>query len=144
MTTVAGSGSATFADGSGAGASFFDPVGVALDTSGNVYVADTYNHRIRKVTPGGEVSTLAGSGSATFADGSGAGAIFNRPQGVAMDTSGYVYVADTENHRIRKLSPVGCPAGTECTNPVSPFPCPGNTRCKPCTSVRFFVSQRPP
>ena len=75
VTTLAGSGSLAFADGTGAGASFYHPFGVAVDSSGNVIVADFYNNRIRKVTPGGVVTTLAGSGSATFANGVGTDAI---------------------------------------------------------------------
>ena len=143
VSTLAGNGSAIFADGNGTGASFNSPRGVAVDTSGNCYIADTDNNRIRKVTPGGLVSTLAGSGSRTFADGNGAGASFSGPAGVAVDNSGFVYVADSNNYRIRIISS-GCPAGTECFSTLSPLPCPIGTPCKNCTSVRFFVSERPP
>jgi hypothetical protein len=107
VTTLAGSGSAAFADGTGTSASFFGPSGVAVDSAGNVYVADVYNHRIRVVSPVGVVTTLAGSGSAAFADGTGVSASFNSPYGVAVDNSGNVYVADRFNHRIRVVSPVG-------------------------------------
>jgi sugar lactone lactonase YvrE len=107
VTTLAGGGSYGFSDGAGAGALFMDPSGVAVDSRGNVIVADRNNHRIRKLTPGGVVTTLAGSGSATFADGTGAGASFNWPAGVAVDNSGNVIVADQRNHRIRKLTPGG-------------------------------------
>ena len=87
------------------------------------------------------VTTLAGNGTGAFADGSGAVANFYRPYVVAVDTSGNVYVADYSNHRIRKLKLAdgGCPAGTECIDPVSPLPCPVNTSCIPCSSVRFSV-----
>jgi len=108
VTTLAGSGSATFADGTGAGASFNYPQGVAVDSNNNVIVADRFNHRIRKVTPGGVVTTLAGSGSLAFADGTGAGASFNYPWGVAVDSNNNIIVADNFNHRIRKISlPIG-------------------------------------
>jgi sugar lactone lactonase YvrE len=107
VSTLAGSGSIAFADGTGAGASFAGPCGVALDAVGNAFVGDTNNHRIRKVTPGGVVSTLAGSGSVAFADGTGAGASFYSPMHVAIDISGNVIVADMGNHRIRKVTPGG-------------------------------------
>ncbi|MCU0579733.1 MAG: hypothetical protein MUF69_09340, partial [Desulfobacterota bacterium] len=105
--TLAGSGSSGFQDGSGTGASFNFPNGVAVDTTGNIYVADTYNYRIRKITPGGVVTTLAGSGSPGSQDGNGAAASFRVPTALAVDAGGYVYVTDTENHRIRKISPLG-------------------------------------
>jgi sugar lactone lactonase YvrE len=107
VSTLAGSGTYGDADGSGAEAQFYGPEGVAVDSGGNVYVADTCNDRIRKISPSGDVSTLAGSGTYGFADGSGAGAQFYGPEGVAVDSGGNVYVADTYNHRIRKISPAG-------------------------------------
>jgi hypothetical protein len=107
VSTLAGSGSATFADGSGAGASFNYPYGVAVAPDGNIYVADTNNHRIRKVTPEGVVSTLAGSGGRAFADGVGAAASFNGPFGLTVDANGDVIVADSTNHRIRKVTTGG-------------------------------------
>ena len=107
VTTLAGSGSQAFADGTGTGASFDFPRGVAVDSSGNVIVADMNNHRIRKVTPGGVVNTLAGSGTGGFSDGTGAGASFNLPRGVALDSSGNAIIADLGNQRIRKVSPGG-------------------------------------
>jgi len=111
VSTLAGSGSSGFADGTGTSAKFIRPSGVAVDSAGNVYVADTENHRIRKISPSGEVSTLAGSGgfgsSGGSADGTGTAAQFDRPHGVAVDSAGNVYVADRYNHRIRKITPSG-------------------------------------
>ena len=102
VTTLAGS-SAGDDDGTGTAAKFYNPSGVAVDSSGNVYVADTSNHRIRKISSAGVVTTLAGS-SAGDDDGALAAAKFNDPTAVAVDSSGNVYVADTSNHRIRKIS----------------------------------------
>ncbi|MGB3393304.1 MAG: gluconolaconase [Stenotrophomonas sp.] len=96
-----------FADGLGGAAAFNTPSGIALDRHGNLYVADTGNHAIRKVTPRGEVSTLAGDGVAGFADGIGHAARFNGPMGVAVDAAGRVHVADTWNDRIRVIEPDG-------------------------------------
>ena len=109
VTTVAGlAGSRGSADGRGAAARFYHPAGLALDASGNLYVTDADNHTIRKLTPAGEVTTLAGAaGRKGSADGKGAAAQFNLPQGVAVDSHGTVYVADTENHIMRKITSDG-------------------------------------
>ena len=103
VTTLAGSGSAGSANGNGTAASFHFPYGVATDAAGNVYVADSENHMIRKIDSDGNVTTLAGSGSAGSANGDGTTASFNFPTNVATDAAGNVIVADTGNGLTRKL-----------------------------------------
>lgn len=96
------------ADGTGRAAKFTRAQRCALDSSGNLYVADTNNHTLRKVTPAGVVTTLAGlAGTSGSADGTGSAARFSSPMGVAVDTNGFVYVADSGNHTVRKVSPAG-------------------------------------
>jgi streptogramin lyase len=110
VTTLAGSpGLDGSANGSGSSARFDSPYGVATDGAGNVYVADTFNFTIRKITPAGVVTTLAGSaGLYGSADGPGSTARFGvGPKGVATDSAGNVYVADTGNDTIRKITPAG-------------------------------------
>ncbi|MES2901589.1 MAG: NHL repeat-containing protein [Pseudomonadota bacterium] len=106
VSTLAGA-TEGFTDGAGVLAAFHTPSGLAIDKAGNLYVADTGNHAIRKVTPQGEVSTLAGNGTPGFADGVGKQALFNGPVGVAVDQAGNVLVADTYNDRIRRIAPDG-------------------------------------
>jgi len=106
-TRVLAGGIEGYREGLGAAAAFNTPSGIALDKQGNVYVADTGNHAIRKIAVDGTVTTLAGSGVAGYADGQGAQAQFNGPVGVAVDEAGVVYVADTYNDRIRKIAPDG-------------------------------------
>ncbi|WP_288882447.1 RHS repeat-associated core domain-containing protein [Pedobacter panaciterrae] len=107
VTVLAGAGYAGYADGTGTSAVFQHPSALTVDASGNVYVSDQQNHRIRKITPAGVVTTLAGSGSASFADGTGTAASFSSPIGLALDGSGNLYVADYSNNRIRKVTPSG-------------------------------------
>ena len=109
VTTLAGTARIRGStDGTGLAGRFNFPGAVATDNAGNVYVADTYNHTIRKITPTGAVSTFAGSaGVHGSTDGAGATAQFVYPGGVATDTAGNIYVADTSNHTIRKITPAG-------------------------------------
>ena len=107
VTTLAGSGTPGFADGTGTSAQFYRPTGVAVAPDGTIYVADRFNHRIRRVTPAGVVTTFAGSGTPGFADGTGTTAKFLNPYGVAVGTDGTVYVADTGNNRVRRITPSG-------------------------------------
>jgi hypothetical protein len=109
VTTVAGTaGVYGSADGTGGGAQFFDPFGVAVDGSGNLYVADTFNNTVRKISASGVVATLAGTpGISGSADGSGAAGRFSNPYGIAVDGAGNLYVADTGNHTVRKITPGG-------------------------------------
>jgi sugar lactone lactonase YvrE len=107
VSTLAGSGTDGYQDGTGTGADFSQPNSVGLDAVGNVYVTDRYNHRIRKVTPAGVVTTLAGSGICQAVDGTGTDASFCYPSGVVLDPTGNVYIADKGNHRVRKITPAG-------------------------------------
>lgn len=111
VTTVAGlAWNPGSIDGPGAAARFKNPTGVAVDAAGNLYVADFGNDTIRKITPGGVVSTVAGSADLYgegSSDGVGTAARFYQPAGVAVDTTGHVYVADFSNHTIRKITPAG-------------------------------------
>ena len=105
FTTFAGTAPGS-ADGTGAAARFYNPYGVATDSAGNVYVADYNNNPIRKITPEGVVSTLAGTARASgSADGTGPAARFSYPFGVATGSAGNVYVGDSNNHTIRLGGP---------------------------------------
>jgi sugar lactone lactonase YvrE len=138
VTTVAGSpGIAGDANGNGTAARFNGPNAVAIDPGNNVIVADTSNQLIRRITPTGDVTTLAGqSGVRGSADGSGTAAQFHSPLGVAVDAAGYTYVAEW-NHTIRKISPTGVvttvaglagtPGAADGTVPAARFSFPTNT-----------------
>lgn len=107
VSTLAGTGTAGFADGPGTTAQFSSPSGVAVDAQGTVYVADYGNFRIRKILPNGTVSTLAGTGQRGYADGAGSVAQFKGLEGLALNTNGLLYAADTEDHRIRTVTSAG-------------------------------------
>lgn len=108
VTTLAGRYSSGSEDSTGTDARFYEPNALAVDAAGNVYVADTGNHTVRKITPAGVVTTLAGTATAYgHADGSGAAARFNYPKGLTVDAAGNVIVADSWNFVLRKITPGG-------------------------------------
>lgn len=104
VTTVAGISSPGYADGQGVTARFNAPLGIAIDAAGDIIVADFRNARVRRVTPDGKVTTIAG-GASGFANGPGDLARFFGPAGVAVDSAGNIIVADYGNHRIRRIDP---------------------------------------
>ncbi|MES2389439.1 MAG: hypothetical protein V4543_15660, partial [Bacteroidota bacterium] len=100
-------GASAWVDDNGTDARFSFPRGIAIDASGNIFIADYYNNRIRKLAPNGDVSTFAGSGTAGSANGTGTAASFNHPSDVAIDNAGNLYVADIDNYLIRKITSAG-------------------------------------
>jgi sugar lactone lactonase YvrE len=107
VTTIAGSGNQAFAPGNGTNASFYNPAALVADSQGNIFVADTGNQRIRKIDLNGEVTTIAGNASQSFTEGNGAAASFSNPFGITIDPQGKLYVADTNNQRIRMIDTSG-------------------------------------
>jgi sugar lactone lactonase YvrE len=107
VSTFAGSGIQGSANGTGTAATFHFPVGLAIDAAGNLYVGEEGNDNIRKITPAGVVTTLAGAGTEGHADGTGAAASFRNPWGLGVDGVGNVYVGDTYNSLIRRITPAG-------------------------------------
>jgi len=107
VSTFAGSGEVGNSDGDRLSATFNSPTGICTDDNGNFFVADFMNHIIRKIDGEGTVTTLAGSGQPGFADGFADQAQFNFPRGIAIDGFGNLYVGDSWNHRIRKITPDG-------------------------------------
>ncbi len=107
VTTLAGNGEAGLKDGAAIESSFDGPMGVASDREGNVYVADSYNDCIRKISIDGQVSTIAGGRSPGLSDGQREAALFDTPSGIAIDAAGNLFVADTGNDRIRRISMQG-------------------------------------
>lgn len=156
-------GSPQFADGYGTNACFFQPTGIAVDASGNVYVADQSNFRIRKITPSGLVTTVAGSSNtAGPTDGQGSNAKLGQLHGVAVDPQGStLWIAGYDTHLVRKVVLVkvmasqcgagffnasldsticeACPAGSFCpSGSLSPTPCPVRFAC-PSAAMTFPV-----
>ena len=111
LTTVAGTGERGYSGDGGPAveAQLAEPKGVAMDKAGNLYIADSWNHRIRRVDPGGTLTTVAGTGERGFGGDGGAAATaqLNYPTGVAVDEAGNLYIADRNNHRIRRVDPGG-------------------------------------
>lgn len=123
VTTLAGTaGQAGSTDANGVAARFNQPVGVAVDNLGNVYVADTFSHTIRKISTAGDVTTLAGSaGISGSTDGVGGTARFNQPFALVIDANSNLYVADTRNHTIRRSGTTSAPGiATHPQNSIAP------------------------
>ena len=115
MSTLAGTGMVGSANGAGGLATFYNPPGVAVDLTGNAYVADWLNNLIREITPSGLVITLAGNNSFVFSNGKGTAATFSGPFGIAVDNAGNLYVGEEGNQIIRMITPdtlVSTRAGT--------------------------------
>ncbi len=138
-TTLAGAGSRGYIDGTGgrSGTTRFNgPNGVGVDVSGNVYVADSGNNRIRKIAPDGTTTTLTGNGTTGYVDGTGGPTgttEFFRPFGLGVDANGNIYVADTNNHRIRKIE--GPAAVVAATTTVAPTTAAPTTTVAPATTT---------
>lgn len=107
VSTVAGNGIAGFSDGPASSAQFDGPVGVAVDLNNNIYVADTYNDRIRRISVDGQVTSVAGSGLPGDADGAALSARFDTPCGLVVYPDGTLVVADTGNHKLRRITTTG-------------------------------------
>ena len=107
VLTFAGDGTAGYLDGPAAQARFNGPIGVAVDAKGTVFVADTYNDRIRKISTDGQVSTVAGAGTPGYADGDRNTSLFDTPCGIVVANDGTLIVADTGNDRLRKIDKDG-------------------------------------
>lgn len=128
ISTIAGTGTGGFAGDGGAAtaAQLKAPFSVAVDTAGNVYIAEFSNNRVRKVAVNGTISTLAGTGVSGYGGdgGSATSALLNGPQGVAVDAAGNVYIADTANNRVRRVTPAGA-IGTLAGNGVAGYDADG-------------------
>ena len=140
VSTFAGTGTAGFTNGTGTAAAFKAPEGIAIDSQNTLYVADTGNHVIRKITSDGIVTTLAGSGVADYLDETGEAASFSSPRGVAVDSTGTVYVADTGNKRIRVITPEGIVTTLAGTGGGSSFVAPINGAGNQATILPYGIT----
>ena len=138
ISTVAGNGTQGFSGDGGpaTSAQLFYPVGIAVDTAGNLFIADEYNYRIRKVTPVGVISTVAGNGSMGYSgdDVPATSAELDQPTGVAVDTAGNLFIADQYNNRVRKVTPNGV-ISTVAGNGIQGFSGDGG----PATSAQLYA-----
>lgn len=139
VSTFAGTGKAGNLDADRLSATFNSPTGICTDNTGNFYVADFLNHTIRKIDGEGFVTTLAGSGRPGFADGFADEAQFNFPRGIAIDGFGNLFVGDSWNHRIRKITPDGnVTTYAGCGNDIGPDS-KGSCVDGPADKARFFT-----
>ena len=127
VSTFAGTGVAGSMDGPGATAQFSAPQGTVFDASGNLYIPDLGNNEVRIISPAGIVGTYAGTGAVGSADGPAASATFNAPSGIAIDAAGNIYVSDTSNQKIRKITPAGTVSTLAGTGAVGATNGPGAT-----------------
>lgn len=127
VSTFAGSGSIGSADGNGIVASFNLPTVVTIDSFGNIFVVDRNNHKIRKITATGDVTTFAGSGAIGSDDGVGVAATFRYPDGAVFDSHNNLYISDQSNHKIRKITPDGTVSTFAGTGVIGATDGPGNT-----------------
>jgi sugar lactone lactonase YvrE len=137
VTTLAGDGTAGFTDGAGTAARFNSPTGLALDAAGNLFVADSLNHAIRKIDPQGTVTTVAGDGTKGLADGTSAR--FNIPIGLVAAPDGSLYIADRDNNALRKLvgNTVSTVAGSQDVHRIYFDGPAATTRFNPPNSMAF-------
>jgi sugar lactone lactonase YvrE len=146
VATLAGSGKigplgGGYADGPALKAQFHDPIGVAFDADGNLYVSDWVNHRIRMIAPDGRVTTVAGGGPpgpyGDLVDGPAGAARFFGPEGLAVDARGNIFVADTLNNRIRRISPEGMVTTVAGSGPGTVYGFDGALEDGPADVARF-------
>jgi sugar lactone lactonase YvrE len=146
ISTIVGNGICNFSGDGGPATSAMvcQPYGVAVDNAGNVYIADTYNYRIRKINSSGIISTIAGNGTATFSGDGGpsVSAAVNAPSGVTVDAAGNIYIADAGNYRVRKINSSGI-ISTVAGNGSAGFSGDGGPAVKASFSTTYSVAVDP-